>query len=154
MLERLFKIIPKQFEGHIKILPEGEEDAARAGFFEVWGVLDNPGEVLAVDVFHKDGFIGRKKGVFPGAEGSAGGAIQFSVAVFNLPKGVIVKAEPIMQAMFFDAVEGMGVCVASGSAFSAESPAELVDGDVVLVVFGVIGVGELECGGEGGLAAA
>src|ERR1044071_1703883 len=57
-------------------------------------------------------------------------AIQLAIHGAHHPKRVRVEAHPDVQAVLFDAIAGVGI--AAARALAAETPAELIDGDVVM----------------------
>src|SRR5262249_10267350 len=94
----------------------------------------------------RDVVLGRPR-VTPVAERAALVALrQFLVALAHHPEGVVVEAQPDMQAVLLDA----SMVAAAGRALAAEAPALLIDGD--LVAAAVFGVGKLPGRRHGGAA--
>ena len=58
-------------------------------------------------------------------------------------KGVVIKAKPDVQSMFFNAGVVVRVHIATTGAFTTDPPTHLVDRNLVLVMAGIAGVGQL-----------
>ncbi len=71
----------------------------------------------------------REEGLVEGRQRRAGGPVQFLVALPQVMEGVVVEAEPDMDAVFLDALVVGGI--ASAGPLAAETPALLVQGDLV-----------------------
>ncbi len=93
----------------------------------------------------------REESLVEGRQGRAGRPVQFLVALPQAVEGIVVEAEPDMDAMFLDAlVVGR---LASAGPLAAETPALLVQGDLVTVL--PVGLtSKTKGGGDGGHAAA
>ncbi len=90
-----------------------------------------------------------KEGIPPVRDPAARGIpAELVVALAHQPEGVLVVAEPEVEAVLFNAVGG----AAAGGALATEAPALLVDGDPVAAP--MLGPGELEGRDDPGTAAA
>jgi hypothetical protein len=106
--------------------------------------------VAGVTVGDADVVVGLEGGL-EGGERGVGGAAERLVAFAHDRKGVVVPAEPDVQAVLLDAL-AVGRVAAAGS-LAAEAPAELIDGDLE-VVLPVGGLGQGPGGRDGADASA
>ncbi len=110
-------------------LPEGGELARVAGDEEVAREGEGEGLPAVALAVVEDDLVAALEGVVEGGEGGAGRAGELGIGVAHEAEGVVVEAEPDVEAVLLDAVGDFRV--ATAGALAAVAPAELVDGDVV-----------------------
>src|SRR6516225_6118295 len=93
----------------------------------------NRPELIAVsDALSEHDEILRLEGLFPGCERRGGGSVEGIVGFLHQGKAVVIKPEPHVQAVLFDALTQFGV--APARAFPTQTPPHLVNGDVVAIL--------------------
>src|SRR5579864_6800194 len=92
---------------------------------------DRPELITVPDALSEHNEILWLKGILPGRKRRRGGAIKGAVGLLHEGKAVVIKAEPHVQAVLFDALPQFSV--ASARTFPTQAPPHLVNGYVVTV---------------------
>ena len=132
-------------------LPDGRQVVLAAGGHRVARRLEAEALPAVLVGVVEDDLVAGLEGLVPGGERLAGLALELLVGAPHDPEGVLVEAEPDVQPVLLDPHVVVGV--APAGALAAEAPAELVDGDVVLLAE-LLGARQLIGGDDGGNASA
>ena len=150
-VEERFGAVDDGLDRHHEVVPGRRHGAARAGPVGTGWEPQRPDGPLTVDALEVGRLVLGCEGLVHRGERRAGRPTQLVVAGPQRPEGVVVAAEPDVEAVLLDAP--VGGWVPAARALAAEPPTHLIHGDVV--TRRPIGcAGELQRGGQGGHASA
>ena len=139
---RLLEQLLDPADHHLEQLARRRQHAAVARHAGVRREVHRPRDVLAVrELLREHDVVVRLERVLPRRERRARRAPEQAVRLAQHAKRVLVEPEQDVQPVLLDALLVVGV--SPRGALAAEPPAELVDGDLV-VVLPVVDVGDLE----------